>query len=137
MSPRAENEIIELHQFFQDWFNGVLENTDKAFARFTDVMSEGFGIISPAGQISELDDLTDSLRAAYGSHGKIRIWIENIQLRRQDGRMLIATYEEWQQVGEEKSYGRVSTVVFRENIDMPNGLEWFHVHETWIHEHAE
>ena len=28
--------------------------------------------------------------------------------------------------------GRVSTAVFRERADTPNGLAWLHVHETWL-----
>lgn len=132
MNTRAEKEITELHQFFQDWFNGALNNTAEAFARFTEVMSEGFGIISPAGRLTELDELTANLKQMYSAHSNIRIWIENVQLRRQDGRIIIATYEEWQQINNDTPHGRLSTVIFRENINMPNGLEWSHVHETWI-----
>lgn len=131
-AEHVENEIIELHQFFQDWFNGELEDSDEAFGRFVSVMNDGFGIVSPSGQLTELDKLTQQLRSAYGQHDNIRIWIKNYKLRRIDGYSVIATYEEWQQVGEDAPYGRISTVAFLENRDLPNRLEWFHVHETWI-----
>jgi hypothetical protein len=33
---------------------------------------------------------------------------------------------------EGESRGRLSTALFRERDDTPNGVEWLHVHEVWI-----
>lgn len=83
MKTQCETEIIELHQFFEDWFSGRLKNSDAAFRRFEGVMAEGF------------------------------------------------TYEEWQDTGQGER-GRISSVLFRRRERAPNGVEWLHVHETWI-----
>ena len=52
MEQDPENEIVELHQFFQDWYNNVLPDTDQNFARFSDVMDNDFTRIDPDGNIS-------------------------------------------------------------------------------------
>ena len=135
-AEHVETEIIELHQFFQEWLNGNLPNTPATFSRFTSVMNDGFGIVAPTGQLTDLDKLTQQLQEAYGRSNQLRIWIDNYKLRRIDGYTALATYEEWQQLADEAPYGRLSTVVFLENRTLPNRLEWFHVHETWIQKPA-
>ncbi|GAB4518067.1 MAG: hypothetical protein OHK0046_25350 [Anaerolineae bacterium] len=123
-------EIIDLHQFFEDWFNARLEQS--AFSRFADTMAAHFVIISPGGQLSERPALLDGLRAAYGQRPGLRIWIENIRLRHQQNTLLIVTYEEWQQHNDSPPTARLSTVVFQQEAAMPHGLMWLHVHETWL-----
>ena len=125
------HEIVELHQFFVDWFTGKLSHSESGFARFAEVIADGFTIISPQGVMTERDSLLKSLYNAYDQQPGIRIWIENVQLRHRDGNILVVTYEEWQAVND-KQTSRLSTVVFREKVDVPNDLEWLHVHETWM-----
>jgi hypothetical protein len=131
MEERCCSEIIELHQFFQDWFNAVISDTDAEFSRFADVMADTFVIVSPAGKLQERAPLFAGLRAAYGKRPGIRIWIEDVRVGFHQEGIAIATYAEWQQLGEAIT-ARLSTVVFRERPDAPNGLEWLHVHETWL-----
>jgi hypothetical protein len=45
--------------------------------------------------------------------------------------MLLATYEEWQVI-EGETRGRLSTALFRNREGTPNGIEWVHLHETWM-----
>ena len=58
MEQRCSNEVVQLHQFFQDWFNAVLPPTDEAFDRFSSVMAQGFVIISPNGELTEREELS-------------------------------------------------------------------------------
>jgi hypothetical protein len=51
------------------------------------------------------------------------------------GDILLVTYEEWQQSGDQTT-ARLSTALFRDKPDAPNGLEWLHVHETWLPDRA-
>jgi hypothetical protein len=95
MITRIENEIIELHQFFQDWYNNQLTPTKENFARCADVLAP------------------------------------DIQVLHQLGELILATYEEWQKI-EGKVTTRISSVLFQNSNITPNGLLWFHVHETWI-----
>jgi len=129
----AEKEVVELHQFFQDWFNGTLPNADEQFARFADVMAESFGMVPPNGRFISRAPLLDGLRCSYGRSRQSpgRIWIENFVTRQTGSDWLLATYEEWQSFDDQTS-SRLSTVLFQENDTVPNGLIWLHVHETWL-----
>ncbi|MGB5341641.1 MAG: hypothetical protein WBP67_06065, partial [Thermoanaerobaculia bacterium] len=116
MDQRCNDEVVQLHQFFQDWFNGVLPPTDKAFDRFSSVMGEGFVIISPSGELTDREELLERLRAAHGIWRGMsrpgRIWIENLQVRHQVGDQILVLYEESQEIDGE-SRGRLSTALFR------------------------
>jgi hypothetical protein len=133
LAERAEKEVTELHAFFEAWFNGTVENTDAVYARLTDVLADGFAIIGPAGNLTERAELVDGLRAGYAPEGTepIRLWIEGFQLRHELGDTVVVTYQEWQQRGSDKR-GRLSTAVLHERPGTPNGLEWIHVHSTWL-----
>lgn len=136
LEKRCEKEVHELHQFFQEWFSGDLENTDDAFARFSDVMDEGFVIISPSGQMSERAPLVAALRGAHdrwSESGAGKIWIENFRVHRLLADAAVVTYEEWQtSAGETR--GRLSTAVFGPEEGTPNGVVWLHLHEVWLPE---
>ena len=127
-----EREIIELHEFFEAWLGGKLEDTDANFQRFVSVTGAGFHIIAPDGSRMERDELRRQIRAAHGSRLTWRMWIENIRLHHQQGDLLLVTYEEWQQRDDAAPTARVTTALFRENAACPQGVEWLHVHETWI-----
>lgn len=137
LEDRARREIEELHHFFQQWFNGTVENTDEVYARFTGVLAEGFVIVSPDGQLRERTAVIDGLRGSYAPADSepVRVWVENVELRRQlpsqDGELVVVTYQEWLQRGEARR-GRLSTALLRESAEAPNGLMWLHVHETWL-----
>ena len=136
MDSRCRAEITELHQFFQDWFNGAVPDDHRTFARFAGVMGEGFVIVTPEGRAVERAALVDGLRGAHGRwrpEGKSggRIWIENVDVRHASDGMTAVTYEEWQEV-DGRVRGRLSTALFGAKPGAPNGLEWLHVHETWL-----
>lgn len=124
-------EIVELHEFFQGWLGGTLPDNDATFARMVDTMTASFILITPAGVIITGAALSADLRGAHGSRPGWRMWIENAQLRYQEGPLTIATYEEWQQTGTTTT-ARISTAIFRAQAGTPNGLVWMHVHETWV-----
>ena len=130
---RCQLEVAELHQFFQDWFQGKLGETDEAFARFASVMAEGFEIISPAGRAMKRDVILDAVRAGHGKEPDAKIWIENHRHLFTHGDLSLVTYEEWQTMGEKKR-GRLSTALLRITQNTPNNLQWLHVHETWLPE---
>ena len=128
-----EKEIIDLHQFFEDWFMGRVENTDATFARFADVMAPTFHIVNPSGRLTARPALLQGLRSAHNTWTEGRIWIQNVQSRGQYDALSIVTYEEWQAIGESQG-GRLSTVVFQADDAAINGVSWLHVHETWLPE---
>jgi hypothetical protein len=137
MERRCSDEVVQLHQFFQDWFNATLPPTTEEFERFSSVMAEKFVIISPNGELTERDELLERLQDAHGIWHEMsrpgRIWIENLQVRHQVGDQILVLYEEWQEI-EGESRGRLSTALFRRCEGTPNGIEWLHVHEVWLPE---
>lgn len=126
----VEKEVRELHRFFQDWYRGDLE--DQAFEHFSGVLGEGFTIILPDASVLARETIVDAVRTQKGSDKRARLWIENVRLNQSGDDFLIATYEEWQSGEDGLARGRLSTVVFTRDEDMPNGLVWRHVHETWL-----
>ena len=130
IDSHCRKEVVELHEFFQQWFAGVLPLTDEAFDRFASVMADEFLIVSPTGRIMQRDAILESVRAAYGS-GSIKIWIQNHAHRFTIGEVALVTYEEWQTKGDE-TRGRLSSSLFRVKPGTPNDLQWLHVHETWL-----
>jgi len=125
-----EAEIVQLHQFFQDWFNGEVEPSEKNFSRLSDVLGESFRLVSPDGRIHERQTLLDGLFQAHNARQGIRIWIEEVGVLHWFDQLILATYQEWQQI-EGSVTTRMSSVLFGKKDSTPNGLEWLHVHETW------
>jgi hypothetical protein len=132
MYDQCRAEIEDLHNFFVAWFNGHLPQTDAAFARFADVMAPGFTIVDPSGTIQDRESLLAGLHAAHNARPGIRIWIESVRIRQHTDDLIVATYEEWQQLPDQSPRGRISTVILRAADNTPNGLVWLHVHETWL-----
>lgn len=130
---RCRKEVEELHAFFQAWFNGSVDNSDETYARVTDVLGEGFLIISPSGNLKERDELVEALRRSYKPEGTepIHIQIDSFRIRQRLDDVVVVTYVEWQQRGEDRR-GRLTTAVLRQRAGTPNGFEWLHVHETWL-----
>ncbi len=128
-----KKEIVELHQFFQDWFNGTIPNDEATFARFANVLDASFAIVSPAGKLATRDALLSGLHKAYAhsEQNPGRIWIENVVVRQEEAGFILVTYEEWQSFNDVTN-GRYSTVIFIPSANSPNGLHWLHVHETWL-----
>ena len=131
MITRIENEIVQLHQFFQDWYNNQLAPTDQNFSRCSDVLAADFSIIFPSGEMIHCKPLLEGLRNAHNSREGMRIWIKNIEVHHQIGNLILATYEEWQEI-EGQVTARLSSVLFQKEPSTPNGIQWLHVHETWI-----
>ncbi|MEE8155733.1 MAG: hypothetical protein V3T53_12340 [Phycisphaerales bacterium] len=134
IESNCRKEVVELHEFFQQWFTGELPQTEEALDRFVSVVAEGFHIVSPAGRIMQRDRILDAVRGGYRS-GPVKIWIKNHTHRLTLGDLALVTYEEWQSSGDE-TRGRLSSALLRVKAGLLNDLQWLHVHETWLPETA-
>ena len=65
MPDKHEQEIIDLHQYFEDWFTGKLEKTVSNAARLANVMAQDFHTIASDGRITARDAL---LSCGRGRH---------------------------------------------------------------------
>ena len=131
MSDHCKTEIVELHQFFVAWYKG--ERQQDAVERFNQVMARDFRIVMPDARVIARDPLIKVMTESYGKYrGKtFEIQIRNVSVIPVGTGMLLATYEEWQDSGDGMK-GRLSSALFRVQAHAPNGLEWVHVHETWL-----
>ena len=133
LEERCRREVVELHQFLEDWSNAALPPTEEAYLRFGEVIAPSFLLIDPDGFSVASQEVLEAIRNAHGrwtdAPGAIRI--ENFRFHHAGGALALATYEEWHDLGE-ASNGRISTVLFGANDETPNGLEWLHLHEAWL-----
>ena len=133
LPENVQKEIVQLHEFFEAWFTGRIEQNEENLRRLADVIADEFLIVSPNANIIDKATLLTNVRKAYGSQSDqpYSIRIENLHGRRLESQLFLAVYEEWQKVGDEDK-GRLTTVVFGSKTGTPNSLEWLHVHETWL-----
>ena len=132
MTEKVEREIRELHDFFAGWLGGTLDATEETFDRFAVVLAPSFFIVSPAGEVTPRDLLLDAIRKAHGQRPDLEIEVRNVEIHQDEAPWILATYEEWQQEAGGSRTGRISSVLFRHRHGRPHGLEWQHVHETWL-----
>jgi len=131
-------EIKRLHDFFVDWFNGVVPETEDQFKQFSTATSADFVIAHPSGELESIENLTSSLYNAYKKRLGLDIKVKNMCIRHKMGDYYLATYEEWQlEKGDTEWGGRLSSVLLSRNKQAPAGLLWHHVHETWLPEGSQ
>lgn len=135
MIHRCEDEILELHRFFERWYRGELDDSPETFARLSDVLSERFRMITPGGERLERRQVLEGVRRRHGSHRgpgrSYRIRIDQVEGRYRDAAVALMGYEEWQEI-DGRTRGRLSSALFREREGTPCGVEWLHLHETWL-----
>lgn len=100
--------------------------------RISSALSSKFHILSPRGDTKGRTDCLEGVIHAYGTHEKngLAIEIKDCILRSR-GKTCVMTYEEWHRTLNVTT-ARLCTVVFRKVKGGYNGLEWVHVHETWL-----
>lgn len=128
---RASAEVIELHRFFVDWF--VAARADAVdFGRFEAVMGEGLTMIAPSGAILGRDAVVDHVRQSRATcDDGFAISIEEIRPGWQTEDTIVVLYVE-AQLRDGKLSRRQSSAVFTTSSSAPNGVEWRHLHETWL-----
>ncbi len=133
MFEQCEREIIGLHVFFEQWLRAEVPKSDELMRRFVDVTPPEFTLISPAGSVSFYEQIAKAIFDGYGTSPTMRLWADNVQLcHTLPGGYYMLTYHEWQQYGDGEPSLRLSSVLLHEKPGTPNGLEWLHLHETWI-----
>ena len=136
MDKQFEAEVVAIHDFLTGWLSGSLPKEAATYAAFAEVLADDFLIISPSGEARPRAELIPGLEQAHGVEANdFRIWIENCEVRWSDAQACVGTYEEWQESAGVK-IGRLSSILFRRNDAKRNGLEWVHLHETWLPGHA-
>lgn len=132
MTDRARDEVVGLHQFFEQWFIGKFENPEAAFRRLTDALHPAFSMVAPSGEVLERAAVLAALRAAHATVDRsFAIEIRDVVGRDLGEDAALVTYEEWHFVGDRTDSRRVSTAVFVPTPEGINGVQWLHLHETF------
>jgi hypothetical protein len=128
---QASAEIVGLHRFFVDWFVAARADTVD-FSRFERAMGEGLTMIAPSGQILDRDAVIDHVRSSRATCDEgFAISIEDIRPGWQSADTIVVFYVETQ-LRAGKHTRRQSSAVFTTSSSAPNGVEWRHLHETWL-----
>lgn len=128
---RASTEIVELHRFFVAWYDRNMADSAD-FDRFDKVMGPGMQMIPPSGVILDRDAVVAYVRDNRATFdADYAIEIADIRPAWQADGAIAVTYVEKQQRRGEKT-ARRATALFTESSSAPNGVEWRHLHETWM-----
>lgn len=126
----VHNEIVELHDFFTQWFNGTAKQSQLE-ERFLSRLHENLMFISPDGQTLTAADLRAGFQHAFGSNKDFNIEIRDVSIRYQIGDYILATYTEWQ-CGAKRSAtaenARFTTALMQKGTP----FKWLHLQETWL-----
>jgi hypothetical protein len=134
MEKRCRREIDALHEFFEGWFNGRIDNSEAEFSRFEGALAPDFTMVTPGAELVQRAALLASLRAAHGSRSareRFRILIQATAGRALSAELAHFTYEEWHESADGQR-GRLSSVLFEADASAPGGVRWLFVHETWL-----
>lgn len=128
-SATAETEVIELHKFFEAWYNGGIARSEENFSRLGRVLADDFQLITATGFTVNKALLITLMKGGYGTKQDLNMRIEKISLRAQGENLCLLTYEEYGNTEDGLKKVLVSAVL-RRAPEKRNGLEWLHVHEV-------
>lgn len=123
-------EIVDLHDFFTEWFNGTAER-DQLEPRFLSRLHDEVVFIPPEGHAMTGPMLKGGFDQGYGSNADFRIQIRDVVVRHEVGDLVLATYTEWQTGAKQSALAnnaRITTVLMK----MASPVTWLHIQETWL-----
>lgn len=123
-----ETEVAELHACFEAYFLGTLPDD---LSRVETALAPDFSMVGPHGNESNRSQVIAALKAGYNRTDSLTIGTSDYQLLHESDEFVIASYTESHD-GQGESSHRRATVVFRRDVDGPNGLRWIRVHECFI-----
>jgi hypothetical protein len=124
-----QNEISELHAFFEAWYRGTIKDTNAVFQRLSDVLAPEYLLITSEGYTLDRDQVLSVLRSAHAKRPDVKIFVKNIHLRIETEELIVMTYEEHGTTEKGKKATLISAVL-RKKPGSPNGVEWLHIHEV-------
>lgn len=123
------SEIVELHDFFEDYLKGTIPASE--IGRIDSVFAESFAMVAPDGSVSDTKGVKAAISGSHGALGSMKMRISNAELVADSADLIAARYIEHQDY-DGGSNSRRATVVFQVDPSAPNGLKWLTVHETWL-----
>ncbi|NLS17350.1 hypothetical protein HGP16_12350 [Rhizobium sp. P40RR-XXII] len=128
---KASAEVLDFHRFFEAWYDAATaDNTD--FGRCERTFGHAFHMIPPTGRIFDRAGTIELIRANRATfHNDFSIEISDIRASFETEDTIVLTYVEAQSRGGKYSR-RQASALFIASSSAPNGVEWRHLHETWL-----
>lgn len=135
MNELCHAEVFAFHRFLTHWYTAKEPQDKLLFTEFTDVLTSDFELVTPDGRIFNRKQLAERVWEAYGAHARaqrpFKVWVEEFRGRPLSPDLHLCTYEEWQWV-DGRTRIRQTSAIFRKSDLARSGVEWVHVHETWM-----
>ncbi|WP_415401752.1 hypothetical protein [Tateyamaria sp. SN3-11] len=128
----VNKEIVDLHDFFTEWFNGTVER-DQLELRFLSRLHKDIQFIPPEGLVMSADIIREGFARGYGTNPNFRSHIRDVDIRYFRGDLVLATYTEWQTgaaMSADANNARRTSVL----VEMTDPVTWLHIQETWLPE---
>jgi hypothetical protein len=123
-------EIIELHDFFEDYFLGKTSSLARAETAF----GPKFTFVGPNAETRNRASVIQMLADGHAHTQDLTITTTDHHLLLETPEAIVATYIEHHEHNEGQPNHRLTTVVFVPDPNAPNGLLWHRAQETWVAE---
>ncbi|MFK0164310.1 hypothetical protein [Rhizobium sp. NPDC090279] len=128
---KASAEVVDFHRFFEDWYDAATAD-DTDFGRCERTFGQAFHMIPPTGRIFDRAQTIELIRANRATfQDNFTIEISDIRASYETADTIVLTYIEAQSRAGKFSR-RQASAVFTASSSTPNGVEWQHLHETWL-----
>lgn len=128
----AKAEVLRRHAFFVAWFTGKADN--DALAETARAFAPDFHMLWPDMTMDRRDTLLAKLQDARGqSPENYTIEIVFVHTAIIDAQTAVVVCDEHQVTGDSTNKRRMSAV-FSRAADAPEGVQWRHLHQTWLAE---
>ncbi|HSF86945.1 MAG TPA: DUF4440 domain-containing protein [Acidimicrobiia bacterium] len=122
-----QQEVADLHQFFEEWFNA--DCPQAALSVLEAALDTDFSMVTPAGDTLTRSQVTRAVADGYGLRPGLTITVDHYVTLLEGPGIVVGRYVERHDLAEETSE-RVSQAVFRRDAPEQR-LRWLAVHETW------
>jgi len=138
IKQKIEQEIIDLHNLFVNWFTG---NSDKENLKpkLASRFYEKTVFITTKGESVSYNNLMTMFENGYGKmNSNFKIAISNVEILHEIGEYILANYIEWQTTDvNPQSSGNYSVRKTTALISKQTPFKWLHIHETMMPKPSE
>lgn len=132
LKQQIEQEIIDLHDIFVEWFTGSSNKVDLE-NKLTSRFYEETVFITTQGHSVNYKGLMNMFRNGYGVDSILKIAISNVEILQKIGDHVLVNYVEWQTNDSNPELSdnytiRKSTAL----ISNKAPFKWLHIHETML-----
>ncbi|ENN88207.1 hypothetical protein RHSP_40368 [Rhizobium freirei PRF 81] len=128
---KVSAEVFDFHRFFEGWYNAATADSID-FGRCERAFGRAFHMIPPTGRVFDRAETIELIRANRATfQGNFTIEISDIRAGYETADTIVLTYIEAQSRAGKYSR-RQASALFTASSSAPNGVEWQHLHETWL-----